>query len=630
VGVATDDATARADALLAEGNALEDAGDAAGALARYEAARAASADHPRVPLNVANALRALDRVHDAVRTLEDAIAARPDHARAHFNLGALHVGQSRSAAAEASFRAALRLDPTMVEAAIALAHLLEAERRPAEAESALTTALASGANADAARFQLAVLWLRQDRCDEAERLLLEVSPSSLPAGEVANARGELYLAMGRHAEAHAAFTAAMAENPAKLDVGSGLLFSLNFRSDLSPDDVFREHARIGAMIGAAAGRPYASWQVAAIGERRLRIGYVSADFSSHPVGRFMVPVLAHHDRGRFDVHCFSNGGPASDEVGRALRGYAPHWHEISGQDDADVARRIHALGIDILVDLSGHTTGHRLGVFARRPAPVQATWLGYLNTTGLAAMDYRICDAATDPAGETERLHTERLIRLPHAQWCYQPFIDVPDAVQSSRADSGNVLFGSFNQRVKITDATLDLWSAVLRALPSARIAIMDTREGWSRRALLTRLAARGVDAARVDLLEREPLRNYFARLATVDIALDTFPYNGATTTLDTLWMGTPLVALRGDRPIARGGYSLVSQLGLDDLVARSTEAYVSANVKLAHDWARRGELRAALREELRRSPLLDTHAFVRDLESAYRAMWLDWVGKPR
>jgi len=317
-------------------------------------------------------------------------------------------------------------------------------------------------------------------------------------------------------------------------------------------------------------------------------------------------------------------------VGRALRGYAPHWHEIAGQDDADVARRIHALGIDILVDLSGHTTGHRLGVFARRPAPVQATWLGYLNTTGLAAMDYRICDAATDPAGETERLHTERLIRLPHAQWCSQPFIDVPDAVQSPRADSGNVLFGSFNQRVKITDATLDLWSAVLRALPSARIAIMDTREGWSRRALLARLAARGVDAARVDLLEREPLRNYFARLATVDIALDTFPYNGATTTLDTLWMGTPLVALRGDRPIARGGYSLVSQLGLDDLVARSTEAYVSANVKLAHDWVRRGELRAALREELRRSPLLDTHAFVRDLESAYRAMWLDWVGKPR
>jgi len=158
----------------------------------------------------------------------------------------------------------------------------------------------------------------------------------------------------------------------------------------------------------------------------------------------------------------------------------------------------------------------------------------------------------------------------------------------------------------------------------------MDTREGWSRRALLARLAARGVDAARVDLLEREPLRNYFARLATVDIALDTFPYNGATTTLDTLWMGTPLVALRGDRPIARGGYSLVSQLGLDDLVARSTEAYVSANVKLARDPVRRAELRAALREELRRSPLLDTHAFVRDLESAYRAMWLDWVGKPR
>jgi len=464
----------------------------------------------------------------------------------------------------------------------------------------------------------------------AGNYLLEVSPASQPAGEVANARGELCLAMGRHAEAHAAFTQAMAENPAKLDVGSGLLFSLNFRSDLSPDDVFREHARIGAIIAKAAGRPYASWQVAAIGERRLRIGYVSADFSSHPVGRFMVPVLAHHDRGRFDVHCFSNGRPVADEVGRALRAYAPHWHEIAGQDDDEVARRIHALGIDILVDLSGHTTGHRLNVFARRPAPVQATWLGYLNTTGLAAMDYRICDAATDPPGETERLHTERLLRLPCAQWCYQPFADVPDAALPPRAAAGDVLFGSFNQRVKITDVTLDLWSAILRELPTARIAIMDTREGWSRRGLLARLAARGVDAARVDLLERESLRDYFARLANVDIALDTFPYNGATTTLDTLWMGTPLIALRGDRPIARGGYSILTQLGLEDLVARSADEYVCANVKLARDAARRSELRATLRTDLRRSGLVDTHAFVRDLESAYRTMWLDWVGKPK
>ncbi len=578
-----------------------------------------------MPLNIANALRDLGRVDEAVATLQNALVARPDHARVHFNLAALYLHLAQRDAAETAFRAALRADPAMVEAAIALAHLLEEAARPVEAEELLAATLLQNPGADAVRFQLGVLHLRRDRCDEAERLLLAVDPHALPAGEVASALGELYLAMGRHALAREQFSRAMHEDPAKLDVGSGLLFALNFCAGVAPQEVFREHARIGAMLEGAAGPAFTSWKVAGIAQRRLRIGYVSGDFSKHPVGRFMVPVLAHHDRHRFEVHCFSNGGADTDDVARALRRYAPNWHDIAQDDDATVARRIHALGVDILVDLSGHTTGHRLKVFAQRPAPVQATWLGYLNTTGLTAMGYRICDPWTDPEGEADPLYTERLVRLPHAQWCYQPFVDVPESAAPDEAEEDRVLFGSFNQLVKVTDATLDLWSRILRELPHAELAVMDTREGWSRRALLARLADRGVEAGRVRLLERESLRDYFRRITTVDIALDTFPYNGATTTLDTLWMGTPMIALRGDRAIARGGYSILSQLRVDDLIARSEDEYVAANVRLALDAGRRAELRRTLRERLRASPLLDTRAFVRDLESAFRRMWTDW-----
>jgi len=629
MGVADGAPVARAEALLAEGNALEDRGDAAAALATYDAARAACPDHPRVPLNVANALASLGRIDEAIRTLRDALAANPRHAAAQFNLGKLHLAQSRQDDAEAAFRAALALDPAMTQAGVALAGVLEAKGRVGDAEALLLRAVQERPDLALARFNLGTLYVRQERCDEAESLLKGVDSQALPPGTVSGALGELYLKMGRHTEAQRAFASALREDPAQLDPGSGLLFALNFRADTTPAEVFDEHVRIGVLIERSAGAPYRTWNVPAIANRRLRIGYVSGDLMQHPVGRFMLPVLAHHDRHNFDVHCFYNHVVA-DDVTRQLQYHVRNWHSIAGDDDTAVAQRIHDLGIDLLVDLSGHTTRHRLGVFARRPAPLQAAWLGYLNTTGLAAIDWRICDRHTDPEGETERFNVERLCRLPHAQWCYLPFANVPEVKHPATRDGDDVVFGSFSQRVKVTDATLDLWGRVLRELPRAALAVMDTDPAWARRSLLDRLAVRGVRADRVRLLGRESLAAYYGRIAEVDIALDTFPYNGATTTFDTLWMGTPLVALRGDRGIARGGYSILSELGDDDLVARSADEWVGANVALARNAARRATLRRTLRDRLRGSPLLDTKGFVRDLEAAYRGMWTDWCLRGR
>jgi predicted O-linked N-acetylglucosamine transferase (SPINDLY family) len=250
------------------------------------------------------------------------------------------------------------------------------------------------------------------------------------------------------------------------------------------------------------------------------------------------------------------------------------------------------------------------------------TWAGYLNTSGLDAMDYRLCDRHTDPTGETESLHTETLVRLPFSQWCYRPMAEV-DMPAKRPSDAGDgIVFGSFNQYRKIGDACLDLWCPILARLTHARLTIVDFDATRLRKRLLDRLSARGVDAERVSILGRLSVAEYFRALGSVDIALDSFPYNGATTTLDSLWMGTPVAAFRGDRGIARGSYSILQSLGLDELCAATQDQYMEINTRLAVDASWRKSLSARLRSMLKQSPLMDARQFVADLEAAYRSMW--------
>jgi predicted O-linked N-acetylglucosamine transferase (SPINDLY family) len=356
----------------------------------------------------------------------------------------------------------------------------------------------------------------------------------------------------------------------------------------------------------------------------LRLAYVSGDFGPHPVAFFLRPILQHHDRSQFEVYCYSNSSQPN-EIEPTLRARSDHWRTIAGLDDTRVIDQIRSDRIDILVDLSGHTNRGRLPVFARHPAPVQATWLGYLNTTGLPAMDYRITDAHTDPIGMTEHLHAERLVRMPHSQWCYFAWEEVAPIARPHADRPDAIVFGSFNQYAKITDASLALWSRILAQLPGAEVVVFDVRQARSAHVLLARMQAHGIDAGRVKLRGREPVRDYFAAIGNVDVALDTIPYNGATTTLDALWMGVPVVGLRGDRGISRGTYSILRALRADELVARSADEYVALNVRLAREPGWRAHLRQSLRPRLAASPLMDPKGFTRDLEACYRQMWRNW-----
>jgi len=572
-------------------------------------------------MNIGNALQLMGRINDAIVAQETAVRLAGDNPAAHYNLGAVLVRKNDTSRAERELREALRLKPDMANAAIMLAEVLESDGRVGEAETQLRQVLEGSPQSPGVAHNLGLLLLKQNRLDEAEEVLLRAKSLNPDFAPLYGDLNSIYVRTGRPREAERALREALSMPDPAFETVSALLFSLNFRSELDAEAVFREHKRLGAMIDDQADHLPATFGNPHVDQRPLKIGYVSGDFCRHPVGLFMRPVLEQHDLEQFEVHCYSNN-PVDDDMTQTLKRAVAHWHPITSLGDPAVADRIRHDGIDILVDLSGHTAHSRLPVFSRRPAPVQVTWLGYLNTTGLRTMDYRLCDWHTDPSPAGEALHTERLIRLPHSQWCYAPVSSAPAITQPHPENPDAVVFGSFNQFAKISDACLELWSSVLQRLPEAQLRVHGVPEGKTRSAFIERLARHGLDPARVSLYGRVRILEYFSSIGDVDVALDAFPYNGATTTLDTLWMGVPIIGLKGDRGIARGTYSILRSLGAPELIAATSSDYVEKNLQLArlHGWRR--ELRGSLRARLESSPLMDTASFVRDLESSYRQMW--------
>jgi predicted O-linked N-acetylglucosamine transferase (SPINDLY family) len=364
--------------------------------------------------------------------------------------------------------------------------------------------------------------------------------------------------------------------------------------------------------------------------RRLRIGYVSADLREHATAAFIRPILARHDTEGFDIYCYSNSDEA-DAVTQDMRQQAHCWRSIAGVDDARAAQLIHADAIDILVDLSGHTRGNRLGVFARKPAPVQVGYLGYLNTTGMAAMDYRITDAVADPPGASDRLHSETLLRLPQTLWCYQPPEDAPSVAPSPVQRNGYITFGSFNHVAKLNDRVLDLWAALLRRLQGSRLLLMALPDEETATRIRAALNTRGVDAARIRALPRLARGEYWRMYGEVDIALDPFPYTGGATTSDSLWMGLPVVTLAGSFGFARSAATVLTNAGLAELVAADERQYLDIALQLASAVPVLAGMRGGMRERLLRSPLLDAPRFVAALEQLYREAWQQWcAGRAR
>jgi len=374
--------------------------------------------------------------------------------------------------------------------------------------------------------------------------------------------------------------------------------------------------------GLARPPPPASYDRAP--DRRLRIGYVSSDFRVHCQAHFVMPLLAHHDHDRFEILAYSNV-QAPDELTARLLAHTDRWSSIAGIDDSEVADHIRADRVDILVDLTMHMAWNRLGVFARKPAPIQACWLAYPGTTGLSAMDVRLSDPFLDPPGGDESVYSERTVRLPDTFWCYDPLTREPAVSPLPARQRGHIVFGSLNNFCKVHPGVLELWARVLRAVERSRLVLL-VPPGETQRRTIETFESHGVARDRLELVGYRRRPEYLAAYRDIDVCLDTFPYNGHTTSLDAFWMGVPVVTLVGSTVVGRAGLCQAMNLGLPELVATTADDFVAKAVALCRDLDHLGELRAGLRSRMETSPLMDAPRFARNLEAAYRDMWRAWV----
>jgi predicted O-linked N-acetylglucosamine transferase (SPINDLY family) len=454
---------------------------------------------------------------------------------------------------------------------------------------------------------------------------LELAPG---VEELHNQLGSFLREAGRVAEAIEAFRRAVDLRPDFGAAHSNLLFALHFDPACSAEQLLAEHRSWAERHADPLTPSQASYANDRTAERRLRIGYVSPDFRQHIVAMLMEPVLARHDRGRFEVVCYSGVPPAeADEMTARMRQLADVWRDTSGTSDEALAQWIRQDRIDVLIDLTLHMRRNRLGALARRPAPVQATFIAYPSTSGMRAMDWAITDVHIDPPGETEAFHSERLARLPDTLWCYarpEPDVEVNDL---PAARNGYVTFASLNSFAKVNPPTLELWGRVMAEVPPSRLMVLIAGGEAGNPTLRQRLAASGVPPGRVRLVPTASREQYLRHYHEADVSLDPLHYSGHTTSLDSLYMGVPVVTLPGRHPVSRAGVTYLGNLGLRELIATSPDDYVRIARELGGDLARLSGLRAGLRERMRKSPLMDAATYTRELEKLYRQMWADWCG---
>lgn len=641
----------RAAGLRASGNLAE-----AGEL--YKEVLQSQADHLEALTAMWEMLFDAGEPGSVVDLLNKAVAVRSELPVLHYMLGCCFQAQRKVDDATTAFARAVELDPNFAKAYNNLGCTLEAignlrgafecYDRALELDSGLAVASYNKGNAfrqtgepgkaiDCIRAGLAIDPQHADwRCNLGDilfnRLELDEAVASYRAAieiDARYARAWLGLGMGlqglgRNVEAEESLRKAIELDPKMAQAGSNLLLVLHNLHGDDPERMFAEHAAWTKRH--ATGVP---WQAARTDEERrrpgrIKLGYLSPDFCRHPVAGFIEPVLAAHDRSKFQVFCYSTTS-APDETTRRIEGLCEHWRDVSRDSDEAIAERMRFDAIDILVDLAGHTGGGRLTLMARKPAPVQVTWLGYPNTTGLRAVDYRFTDAYADPPGASDAFHVEKLVRLPQGFLCYRPPATAPEPTEAPSLANRHVTFGSLNNLSKVTDPVIELWSRILSSVPGAKLLLKayGLSAASARKDMQARFARHGIGPERLTLLP--PVDSAEAHLATyrqVDIALDCFPYNGTTTTLEALWMGVPVVSLAGKTHVARVGLSILNRAGLADLAASSADEYVAKAVALAQDVERRKALRRGLRGQLRASPLLDEKSFTRELEGAYLGMW--------
>ncbi|MEO5961644.1 MAG: tetratricopeptide repeat protein [Opitutaceae bacterium] len=570
-----------------------------------------------------------DRLVDAIELLARALKLSPKSAVCEMRLGLALLGARRTTEAEKHLRHAVAVDPDFCEGWDNLAYCLKTQDRLADAivcHEKVTSLQPRHANG---WYNYGLTLSLCGRITEAlgchERALAADPKFALARFGRAQALHQA----DRIAEAVEDYGKFLELEPRHHEARSYRLLALHNLDGISREQLFAEHVAYGRAVGGGGAPAFRNTPDAS---RRLRLAVVSPDLRAHSCAFFLEPLLQHLDRERFEIYLYHDHF-REDEVSARFRALADLWRNFVGQPHAVVEAAIRADAPDIIIDLAGHTgMTNRLPLFARRLAPVQVTYLGYPNTTGVSAMDYRLTDLVADPVGESDRFATEKLLRFAPTAWTYAPPADAPALVAPPCCTAGYVTFGCFNNAAKIGDGVLRLWSRVLQRVPEARLHLKGRgfSEQTVRERYQERLVRHGIPVERVELLERTAdTRSHLALYNEVDIALDTFPYHGTTTTCEALWMGVPVVSLVGDQHMSRVGASLLRAAGHPEWLALREDEYVGIAAELAADRLRLAAIRTTLRSNMRRGPLLDHAAQASFFAAALQGCWRTWCERP-
>jgi predicted O-linked N-acetylglucosamine transferase (SPINDLY family) len=585
-------------------------------------------------LDLARQHRQAGRLDEAERIYRSILSVQPPHpgalnrramTQANNDLGCMLASVGRFDEAITAFGQSIALNPRYGEVHSNLGNALREKGRLDEAAAAYRNAIAIRPDYAPAHCGLGYVLKSAGHIDQAiscYRQAIALDPDFPEAlNNLGNALGDI----GQVDEAIGVYRRAISLKPNFAAAHSNLILSLHYHPGFDSRMIGDEVRQWGRQHADGVPRLEGFLPNTLIEDRRLRIGYVSADLREHVVGRHLLPVLRHHDRQRFEITCYAHVCTADAMTGQ-IEQHSDRWRNIAAMTDDQAARLIRADQIDILVDLSLHTAQNRLLIFPRKPAPVQVTWLGYCGSSGMAAMDFRLSDPYLDPPEADLSCYTEQTLRLPRTYWCFEPRPSPPVAPPPV-LNNGFVTFGCLNNFAKVSLAALDLWARILAGMPRSRI-IIHSAQGAHRDALLHRMANAGISPDRVRFVTKEPWESFVQRYAQIDIALDPFPYGGGITTLDALWMGVPTITLSGQTAVGRGGRSILSNIELPELVASSPAQYQKIALELASDTERMRGLRLGMRERMAASPLADLPQFTREIEAAYRELWKRFCAK--
>ena len=602
------------------GNALKALGQIDEALIRYQEALALNPEYAEAYNNLGVAFKTQGQWEKAIHCYQQALILKPTLAEAHNNLGVLFKEQEKWEAAIECYEKALALKPDYAEAHSNLGIVLNKQKRMYEAMMSFERALTLKPTFAEGHLNLGISFKLLGRLEDAISSFNQALTLKPDLAEAHNNLAAIFKDQGRLDDALAAFKQAAALSHESAEAAGNIAYLMHFHPDFDTRAIMQE-CRLWNQIHA---KPLAHLILPHLNDRtqnrKLRVGYVSPNFTAHPVGRFLLPLIEQHNRENFELFAYTEV-KQPDALTDRFKSLMDHWRSISGVSDLQLADQIRADRIDLLIDLNLYMAGNRLLVFARKPAPIQVTWLGYCSSTGLDTMDYRLSDPYLDPQERDESLYSEKTIRLPESYWCYQPTGEEPAINLLPASEKGYITFGCLNNFAKVTRLTIAVWKQILHALPNSKL-MVHSAEGNHRTQFLQELE---IGADRIEWIKSQPLENYFKVYHDMDIALDPFPYGGGTTTCDALWMGVPVVTLAEERAVGRGGLSLLSNIGLQELVSYSPDEYVQIALQLAANLPRLAEYRATMRSRMQASPLMDAPRFTRHMEAAYRMMWQHW-----